>query len=82
MVAEERLDGVEALRNPGVEPVLAEVLFDGVRSEVHSEAFIGRALPVLNRPFGLFSLAVRLVLAGGDEHDAGEHRDDAELLVA
>jgi hypothetical protein len=58
------------------------VLFDGVRSEVHSEAFIGRALPVLNRPFGLFSLAVRLVLAGGDEHDAGEHRDDAELLVA
>ena len=83
MVAEERLDRVEALGNPGVEPVLAEVLFDGVRSEVaHSEAFIGRRLRVLYRPFGSFCLAVRLVLAGRDEHDAGEDGDDADLLVA
>jgi hypothetical protein len=58
------------------------MLFDGVRSEVHSEAFIGRALRVLNRPFGASFLAVRLVLPCGDEHDAGEDRDDAELLMA
>jgi hypothetical protein len=58
------------------------VLFDGVRSEVHSEAFIGRALRVLNRPFGSSFLALRLVLGRSDEHDAGEDRDDTELLMA
>jgi hypothetical protein len=30
MVAEERLDSIEALRNPGVDPVVAQVIFDGV----------------------------------------------------
>ena len=42
MVAEERLDGVEALRNPGVEPVLAQMIVDPMCPVVHVEAIIGR----------------------------------------
>jgi hypothetical protein len=51
MVAEESLDCVEALRNPGVEPVVAQVVFDRVCPLVHvrrlstagREAYIGRS---------------------------------------
>jgi len=42
MVAEERLDGVEALRNPGVEPILAQMIVDSVCPVVHVEPIIGR----------------------------------------
>ena len=63
MVAEERLDGVEALRNPGVDPVLAEVVVDGMRAEVaHGPPIIGREAEDLYRPFGLSALSGRMVL--------------------
>jgi hypothetical protein len=64
MVAEERLDGVEALRNPGVDPILAQMIVDPVCPVVHVEPIIGRQAAGPYRPFGLSFLAVRLVLKG------------------
>ena len=63
MVAEVGLDGVEPLRNPGVDPVLAEVVVDGMRAEVaHGAPIIGRGAEDLYRPFGLSALSGRMVL--------------------
>ena len=63
MVAEERLDGVEALRNPRVDPVLAQVVVDGMRAEVaHGAPIIGREAADLYRPFGLSGPPVGMVL--------------------
>lgn len=64
MVAEVGLDGVEPLRNPGVDPVLAEVVVDGVGAEVaHSAPIIGREAADLYRPFGLSAPSVGMVLS-------------------
>jgi hypothetical protein len=63
MVAEVCLDGVEALRNPRVDPVLAEMVVDGMRTEVaHGAPIIGRGPEDLYRPFGLSAPSVRMVL--------------------
>jgi len=65
VVAEVCLDGVETLRNPGVDPVLAEVVVDGMRAEVaHGAPIIGRGAEDLYRPFGLSALSGRMVLHG------------------